>query len=143
MSDRGRTRVAWALCALIPVTGLAARAVMAANRGYASLGLVYIMTVVGMQALFAQLTDGENTLAVVASTLTIAALFLPLRRRVQGTIDQRFFRRTYGAPQLLGTFARRSQQDAGLEAVSRDVVGTVQEALEPEAVALWLIEGRR
>ena len=143
MSDRGRTLGAWALFALILVTGLAALAVIGANRDCASLGLVYIVTVVGIQALFAQLTDGGNTLAVVASSLTIAALFQPLRTLVQGAINQRFYRRTYGAPQPLGTFARRSQLDADLEAVSREVVGAVQEALEREAVALWLIEGRR
>jgi hypothetical protein len=143
MSDRGRTRGAWALCALIPVTGLAALAVMVPNRGHAKLGLVYIVTVVGMQALFARLTGGANTLAVVASPLAIAALFQPLRIRVQTAIDQRLYRRAYDAAKILGAFARRSQQDADLDAVSRDVVAPIQEALEPEAVMLWLIEGRR
>ncbi|HMQ30681.1 MAG TPA: hypothetical protein PKD53_08120, partial [Chloroflexaceae bacterium] len=80
-----------------------------------------------------------STLAVVASTLAIAALSGPLRARVQGLIDRRFFRRKYDAQQVLTQFARRAQQQADLDALSGDVLTTVRETLEPEGARLWLV----
>lgn len=76
---------------------------------------------------------------VVASTLAIAALFGPLRTRVQAFIDQRFFRRKYNAAQVVGAFAHRAQNEAGLDALAADTLGVVRETLEPEAVRLWLV----
>lgn len=99
----------------------------------------YLLGVVGLQALFVRFTGQESSLAVVASTLVIAALFQPLRTRVQAFIDRRFFRRKYDAQQVLAAFAQRAQQEADLDTVSADLLGTVQEALEPEAATLWLI----
>jgi hypothetical protein len=99
----------------------------------------YFLSVIGLQALFVRLTGQESTLAVVASTLAIAALFQPLRVRVQGFIDRRFFRKKYDAQQVLARFATRAQQAADLDKVSADVLGTVQETLEPEQVTLWLV----
>jgi hypothetical protein len=100
---------------------------------------VYLLSVVGLQTLFVRLTGEESTLAVVASTLAIAALFQPLRRRVQALIDRRFFRRKYDARQVLERFARRAQQEADLDALSDDVLATVQETLEPDGARLWLV----
>lgn len=104
-----------------------------------SLGAVYLTGVVILQALFVRLTGEESPLAVVASTLAIAALFQPLRTRVQAIIDRRFFRKKYDARQVLAQFARRMQQEADLDAISADLVRTVQETLEPEGVKLWLV----
>jgi hypothetical protein len=103
-----------------------------------TLGATYFLSVIGLQALFVRLTGQESALAVVASTLAIAALFGPLRRRVQAFIDRRFFRRKYDAQQVLAQFAARAQQQADLDAVSADLLATVQETLEPENVQLWL-----
>lgn len=75
----------------------------------------------------------------MASTLAIVALFLPLRRRVQSFIDQRLFRRRYDARLVLQAFARRTQQQAEVEALSADILATVQETLEPEHASLWII----
>ena len=104
-----------------------------------TLGATYLVGVVALQALFVRLTGQESALAVVASTLTIAALFGPLRRRVQAVIDRRFFRRKYDAQQVLEQFALRAQQQVDLDVLSADVVGVVQETLEPEGAQLWLV----
>jgi hypothetical protein len=103
------------------------------------LGAVYLGSVVGLQALFVQLTGQESTLAVVASTLGIVALFGPVRRRVQAFIDWRFFRQKYDAQQVVASFAHRAQQEANLDALSADLLATVQETLEPEDARLWLV----
>jgi hypothetical protein len=103
-----------------------------------TLGATYFLSVIGLQALFVRLTGQESMLAVVASTLGIAALFGPLRYRVQAFIDRRFFRKKYDAQQVLAQFAARVQRDADLDVVSADLLATVQETLEPEGVRLWL-----
>ncbi|HMQ30250.1 MAG TPA: hypothetical protein PKD53_05950 [Chloroflexaceae bacterium] len=103
-----------------------------------TLGAIYLGSVVALQALFVRLTGQESTLAVVTSTLAIAMLFQPLRWRAQAFIDRRFFRKKYDARQVLATFARHAQQEADLDAVSADILGVVQETLEPERVQLWL-----
>lgn len=105
-------------------------------------GAVYLGSVALLQALFVRLTGEESTLAVVTSTLAIAALFQPLRRRVQAFIDRRFFRKKYDARLLLEQFARCAQQDADLDVRSSDVLTTVQETLAPEGVKLWLVQAR-
>ncbi len=102
----------------------------------------YFLSVIGLQALFVRVTGQENTLAVVASTLAIAALFQPLRSRVQAFIDRRFFRKKYDAQQVLARFAARAQQEADLDTISADILGTVRETLEPEQVTLWLVRRR-
>jgi len=107
-----------------------------------SLGAVYFLGVVALQELFVRLTGAESTLAVVASTLAIAALFQPLRSWVQTIIDRRFFRKKYDAQQVLEQFARRAQQESDLDSISADIVQTVRETLEPEDVRLWLVRRR-
>ena len=109
----------------------------------ASLGSAYVLAVVGLQALFVAVTGAENSLAVVASTLAIAALFRPVHSGIQRVIDRRFFRRAYDAARILDAFANRAQQDTDLDALSRDVVASVRDALEPESITLWLVPGRR
>jgi hypothetical protein len=99
----------------------------------------YFLGVVALQALLVRFTGQASTVAVVVSTLAVAALFQPLRAWVQGFIDRRFFRRKYDAALVLAQFAARAQRESDLGAVSTDLLGTVQETLEPERATLWLV----
>jgi hypothetical protein len=104
----------------------------------AMLALVYFGGVVGLQAALRVLTGQESTLAVVASTLAIAALFNPLRGQVQGFVDRRFYRRKYDAAKTLATFNARLRDQTELETLSSDVIGVVRETMQPAHVRLWL-----
>jgi hypothetical protein len=104
----------------------------------AALVLVYFGSVVGLQALFRTLSGQESTLAVVASTLAIAALFGPLRRRVQDFVDRRFYRRKYDARKTLEAFSVKLRDETDLEALNDELVRVVREAMQPAHVGLWL-----
>ena len=104
----------------------------------AALVAVYFGTIVLLQRLFVVLTGEKSTLAVVASTLLIAALFNPLRGRIQSFIDRRFYRRKYDAAKTLEAFSAKLRDETNLGALSDDLVGVVKETMQPAHVSLWL-----
>ena len=104
----------------------------------ATLVLIYVGSVIGLQAVLRTLTGQESTLAVVASTLAIAAIFNPLRRRVQALVDRRFYRRKYDAAKTLTAFNTRLREETDLEALSDEVLGVVRETMHPTHASLWL-----
>jgi hypothetical protein len=104
----------------------------------AMLALFYLGGVVSMQYAFRTLTGQESQVAIVASTLTIAALFNPLRRRVQGFVDRRFYRRKYDARKTLETFSAKLKDETDLEALNNDLVGVVRETMQPAHASLLL-----
>jgi hypothetical protein len=104
----------------------------------AVLALVYLASVMTIQYAFRVLTGQESQIAVVASTLVIAALFNPLRRRVQAFVDRRFYRRKYDARKTLEAFSAKLKYETDLEALNDDLVGVVQETMQPAHTSLWL-----
>jgi hypothetical protein len=99
---------------------------------------LYFGGIVVLQRVFVLLTGEQSTLAVVASTLLIAALFTPLRRRIQGFIDRRFYRRKYDARKTLEAFSATLRDETDLGALSENLVGIVRETMQPAHVSLWL-----
>ncbi|MDQ3862778.1 MAG: hypothetical protein M3317_04635 [Actinomycetota bacterium] len=104
----------------------------------ATLVALYFGGIVLLQNAFVALTGQKSTLAVVASTLVIAALFQPLRRRIQSFIDRRFYRRKYDARKTLESFSAKLRDETDLEALNTELVGVVRETMQPAHVSLWL-----
>ncbi|MDQ3928386.1 MAG: hypothetical protein M3328_04465, partial [Chloroflexota bacterium] len=104
------------------------------------LALVYFGGVATTETIFHALTGQQQQpqLAIVVSTLVIAALFNPLRRRNQAFIDRRFYRKKYDARKTLEAFSARLRDETDLEALNDDLVGIVKETLQPASVSLWL-----
>jgi hypothetical protein len=98
----------------------------------------YIGTVVVLQRALIFFTGQESTLAVVASTLVIAALFNPLRRRFQAFINRLFYRRKYDARKTLEAFSMKLRDQIDLERLNAELLSSVRETVQPEHVSLWL-----
>jgi hypothetical protein len=109
----------------------------------ATLGALYIGSVVGLIALLHGFTGERSTVAIVISTLVIVALFQPLRRRIQTDIDRRFYRRKYNAAQALAAFSARLRDEVDLNAVTADLLAVVDDTVQPAHVSLWLREPER
>jgi branched-subunit amino acid ABC-type transport system permease component len=103
------------------------------------LAVIYFGGVIVVQQLLRPLTESSD-LAIVVSTLLIAALFSPLRRRIQSTIDRRFFRRKYDAEQTLARFNQTLRDEVDIETLKAELVGVVQETMQPTKIALWMKE---
>jgi hypothetical protein len=99
--------------------------------------LVYFGGIVVLQRVFVLITGQRSTLAVVASTLLIAALFTPFKRRIQSFIDRRFYRRKYDARKTLEAFSAKLRDKTDLEALNAELVGVVRETMQPSHISLW------
>jgi hypothetical protein len=103
-----------------------------------ALALVYFGSVVGLQRLLSPVVGDSNQFAVVASTLLIAALFGPLRRRMQSFIDRRFYRRKYDARRTLEDFSAKLRGGSDLDGLNGELLGVVRETVQPAHASLWL-----
>jgi hypothetical protein len=104
----------------------------------ALLGLIYVGSVVLLQAIFRAFAGQGSSVAVVASTLAIVALFAPLRQRLQNAIDRRFYRRKYNAAQTLAAFSATLRDEVDLRTLSDRLLLVVVETMQPAHVSLWL-----
>jgi hypothetical protein len=102
------------------------------------LGLVYAGLVIGFQALLRGAISQTNDVAIVVSTLAIAALFQPLRHRIQAVIDRRFYRRKYDAAKIVAAYSATLRQEVDLDQLREHLVAVVQETMQPAHVSLWL-----
>jgi len=109
----------------------------------ATLALIYFGSVVLLQSLVTAVGGQQTAIVTVISTLLIAALFTPLRRRIQNDIDRRFFRRKYDAEKVVTAFGSSLREEVDLDDLQAQVVAVVQETLQPEIVSLWLRKTER
>ena len=105
-----------------------------------TLGLAYLLTVALLQQVFTSVT-GTSDLSIAISTLTVAALFGPLRARLQTFIDRRFYRGKYDATQTVEAFSARLRDEVDIDSLTKDLLRVVQESMQPRSVSLWLRAG--
>jgi hypothetical protein len=103
-----------------------------------SLGLTFFGTVLLLQTLFHTISGTDSPIAIVLSTLMIAALFNPLRQRIQDFIDRRFYRRRYDAEKALERFARSASNETDMQALTGKLINIVNDTVQPESIGVWL-----
>jgi hypothetical protein len=102
------------------------------------LALIYFGSIIGLQALLRGIIHANNSVAIVVSTLLIAALFQPLRHRIQAMIDRRFYRRKYDAARTIAAFSATLRNEVDLTHLSEHLVAVVEETMQPKSISLWL-----
>jgi hypothetical protein len=103
-----------------------------------TLALVFFSSIVLLQSVFTVVSGQQSAVSVVISTLLIAGLFSPLRRRIQHDIDRRFFRQKYNAEQAIERFAAAARSETDIDRLTAELLAVVAETMQPESVSLWL-----
>ena len=152
---RGWDEASWAV--LLLAVGMVVRAVLLSNYVWqqpsdgwlfvteeegvtAVLALVYFGTIILLQNLVGQAAGEQSPIIIVFSTLLIAAMFNPLRQRVQTTVDRRFYRQKYDAQQVLADFAQTARDEVQMEALMAELTHVIQETMQPQQISVWLKE---
>ncbi len=104
----------------------------------AILAAVYFGSVVLVQQIIRAATGQNSDLAIVISTLAIAALFTPLRRRIQNVIDRRLYRRKYDAEQVIAQFNATLREEVDIESLKANLIDVVQATMQPSHIRLWI-----
>jgi hypothetical protein len=104
---------------------------------------IYVGLVIGLEALLRGIISQDNSVAIVISTLAIAALFQPLRQGIQRLIDRRFYRRKYDSAKIVAAFSANLRQEAELDQLCEQLLAVVQETMQPTHLSLWIRPAKR
>jgi len=104
----------------------------------ALLAIVYFGSVIVLQRIFAGIIGESTEIITVLSTLAIAALFVPLRNRIQDAIDKRFNRKKYNAQQVMEKFSQTVRDETDIDKLTAELINMVNETMQPAHISLWL-----